>query len=95
MSSKTSLPGMGAAHPEDGRPWWKYPVVWMVIGGPLSVIVACVVTWFFIMKAPDQVLSQTQSVENTELEKQLGKQYAPAQKARNHAATNAYKPADD
>ena len=32
-------------HPEEGRSWWKYPIVWMVVGGPVAVIIASLITW--------------------------------------------------
>jgi len=25
---------------DKARPWWRYPIVWMVIGGPAAVVVA-------------------------------------------------------
>lgn len=92
-SSDTRLPAMASSHPEEGKPWWKFPLVWMVVGGPLAVVIACVITWFVIMRAPDQVLTQTQDVENKALTQQ-GAHYAPAQRARNHAATGG-EPADN
>lgn len=73
------------------KPWWKYPLVWMVVGGPLSVIVACAITWFVIMRQPDPVLDSLRE-EDTDTLAQQGSSYAPAQKGRNHAATG-YRPA--
>lgn len=57
------------------RPWWREPMVWMVIGGPAAVVVAGFVTLGLALKYPDPVLDD-------KAVKQL-----PAQKARNHAAT--------
>lgn len=94
MEANTTLPGLFKAHPEDGRPWWKYPVVWMVVGGPLSVVLACLVTWYFIMQAPEQVLTRSEDEPNTDqMVRAKGVNYAPAEKARNHAATGV--PVDD
>ena len=39
--------------PAQSRPWWREPYVWMVIGGPLSAVVACIVTAIYIMQGPD------------------------------------------
>ena len=79
-------------HPEEGRPWWKYPMVWMVVGGPLAVIVACLVTWYFIAHSPNEVLIESKEVEVPGLSEQ-GTHYTPANRARNHAATGGVPPA--
>lgn len=83
-NTKATLPGM-PVH-EDDRPWWKYPMVWMVIGGPLAVVVACIITWFVIMQSPNEVLNTLDDAENHTLSAS-GTQYSPAMRARNHAAT--------
>ncbi len=83
--SKAGLPGQ-QDHPEEGRPWWKYPVVWMVVGGPVAVIIASLITWYFIMHSPNEVLIESREVETPGLSDQ-GAQFTPANRARNHAAT--------
>lgn len=72
------------------RPWWKEPYVWMVIGGPLSAVVACAVTAVYILQGPDRIVSderypQAQAMRQ-EIE-QAGPALQPAQRARNHSAT--------
>jgi hypothetical protein len=57
------------------RPWWREPMVWMVIGLPAVVVVASFVTLGLALKYPDPVLDEKSS------------QQVPALKARNHAAT--------
>ena len=89
--SKAGLPGQ-QDHPEEGRPWWKYPVVWMVVGGPVAVIIASLITWILIMRSPNEVLTQFQDVEDQSLVQQKGGQYTPAHRARNHAATGGVAP---
>jgi len=39
------------------KPWWKYGHVWMVIGGPLVVVVASFITLYLAMSRPDPVVS--------------------------------------
>lgn len=64
------------------RPWWREPMLWLVLGGPLIVVVAAigtaVIAWRgadpVVTDMPAQVLSADPSTE-------------PAVKARNHAAT--------
>ena len=79
-------------HPEDGRVWWKYPIVWIVIAGPVAVIIASLITWILIMRSPNEVLTQFQDVEDQSLVQQKGGQYTPAHRARNHAATGGVAP---
>ena len=57
------------------RPWWREGMVWLVIAGPALVVVAGFATLALALYYPDPVLD----------ERVL--QQAPAQKARNHAAT--------
>lgn len=61
--------------PPVERPWWREPMVWMVIGGPAAVVVASFVTLGLALKYPDPVLDDKAG------------QQVPALKARNHAAT--------
>lgn len=73
-------------HPEEGRSWWTYPIVWMVVGGPVAVIIASLITWYFIAHSPNEVLIESREVETPGLSDQ-GAQFTPANRARNHAAT--------
>jgi len=60
------------------RPWWKEPMVWLVIGGPAIVVVAGVVTAVIAVRGADPVIS-------TEAGSRFESQ--PAVQGRNHAAT--------
>jgi hypothetical protein len=57
-------------------PWWRYPMVWLVVGGPLVVVLASVATLLIAVTHPDPVLQ----VRAPTPEQQ------PAVQARNHAA---------
>jgi uncharacterized protein len=57
------------------RPWWREPMMWLVIGGPATVVVAGVVTAVIAIRGADPVLDTRAG--------------APAVQARNHAATPA------
>jgi hypothetical protein len=59
-------------------PWWRLPVVWMVIGGPALVVVASFVTLALALIYPDPVLTAPVAAGRSEV---------PAMQARNHAAT--------
>lgn len=59
-------------------PWWRVGVMWMVIGGPLLVVVASFATLALAILNPDPVYTQAAATSAAEL---------PAVQGRNHAAT--------
>jgi uncharacterized protein len=72
------------------QPWWKEPYVWMVIAGPLSAVIACAITAYFILQGPDAVMPEDHYREGVEISKQLKTALPPmqpAQTGRNHSAT--------
>ncbi len=64
----------------DNPPWYRLPIVWMVIGGPAIVVVASLITVGVAVKNVDPVLDTTATPTQKE---------APASKARNHANEDA------
>jgi uncharacterized protein len=60
-------------------PWWRHPMMWLIVGGPLTVVVAALVTATIAIRGADTVLP-TQDTAQSGSE-------APAIQARNHAAT--------
>ncbi len=80
--------------PEQSRPWWREPYVWMVICGPLSAVVACIVTAIYIMQGPDAVVPEDRyrasHTINNEI-KVAQPPMQPAQVGRNHSATGGKK----
>ena len=67
------------------RPWWTHGHVWLIISGPLIVVIAGFVTFYLAANGQDPVLS-TQEV-TTRSPGDVGITLAPAVQARNHAAT--------
>jgi hypothetical protein len=65
---------------QDGAqaPWWRVRMLWLVIGGPLIVVMASVATLVIALANPDPVLPTGAAVERAA---------TPAVQARNHAAT--------
>ncbi|RCW68228.1 nitrogen fixation protein FixH [Pseudorhodoferax soli] len=67
------------------RPWWRYGMVWMVIGGPLVVVVAGIATAVIAFRGADPVVrpapAQVAAEEAFDLQ--------PAMAGRNHAATGS------
>jgi hypothetical protein len=76
-----------STNPELGKAWWRYPIVWLVVGGPLAVVVASIFTASLAIKHVDPVLDTSVGQVKTPSE-------APAIQARNHAAEQAQAPAD-
>lgn len=68
-----------AAKKAPARPWWREPMVWLVISGPLAVVVAGVVTAAIAVNGADEVLGTRPAANPDAL--------TPAVQARNHAAT--------
>lgn len=85
--SEQALASEQPSTPVSQPPWWKLPIVWMVIGGPLAVVVASLFTVGIAVKNVDPVLdtSKGQVSSTNEL---------PAVKARNHAAEGSTQPAE-
>ncbi len=81
--SENKQPGQG----EQGKPWWRYPIVWMVVAGPLAVVVASCYTASLAIKHVDPVLDTSAGQVSAPSE-------APAVQARNHSAEQTREPAD-
>jgi hypothetical protein len=64
-------------------PWWRVPMVWLVISGPAAVVVAGLVTAFIAVRGADQVLPTDSGAAFSD---------KPAVQGRNHAATEGGKP---
>ncbi len=80
-------------------PWWKFGHVWLVLGGPIIVVIAGFITLYLAVSRPDPVVSQDYYRKGIEINKTLEADpasLAPAVQARNHAATGAppARPAD-
>jgi hypothetical protein len=74
--------------PRDGAPWWRFPLVWMVLGGPVVVVVASFVTLWFAIRVPDPVVDESYYRHGIEINRSLiDKKLMPAESGRNHAVT--------
>ncbi|MFI5446882.1 FixH family protein [Polaromonas sp. UC242_47] len=73
-------------------PWWKFPLVWMVIAGPAAVVIAGFVTLWLAIRTPDPVVADDYYRQGININQALAardKSLAPALQGRNHAATPA------
>jgi len=83
---------MDASGGLDNKPWWQFGHVWLVISGPVLVIVACIITAYFVMSSPNELVTDDNYRQFLDQKRAQGTKAiqggeAPAQSARNHAAT--------
>lgn len=67
------------SHADKGKPWWRYPIVWMVFAGPAAVVVASLYTAHLAIAHVDPVLDTSAGQVTTPSQ-------APAVQGRNRAA---------
>jgi len=73
----------------DQKHWWQYGYVWLIIVGPMVVIVASFITAYLAITRPDPAIDDYYR-KGIEINKTLDAQQnsmAPAIQARNHAQT--------
>lgn len=71
---------MSASSPRPNEPWWRHGMVWLVISGPLIVVIAGISTAVIAIRGADPIVSAAGAERP---------QARPAVQARNHAATPA------
>ena len=75
---------------EKPLPWWKFWHVWLVISGPVVVVIAGLVTFYIAWRMPDPLVTEDYYRQGAEINKTLDATSAsnlvPAVQARNHAA---------
>lgn len=70
------------------RPWWRHAYVWLVISGPLTVVVAGFATLWLALRTPDPEVPRAVLPRTLPLQ-HMGEgqgRMAPAQAVRNHTA---------
>lgn len=75
---------------KTSQPWWKYGYMWLVVGGPLVVVIAGFITLWIAVNGADPVIDANYYRNGLEMNKQLQhpeKSMAPAQKMRNYSTT--------
>jgi len=78
------------------QPWWRTGFMWLVVGGPLAVVVASFITLYYAIKVPDPVVDADYYRKGIEINKTINAKHdgmVPAIQGRNHAATGI-KPAE-
>ncbi len=82
--------------PPPAMAWWRFPHMWLVVGGPLTVVVASLITAWIAVHHADPVIDKAQIEHErqqavTVLQGQARQEalikLQPAHQARNHAAS--------
>ncbi len=74
------------------RPWWTHGHVWLLIAGPVAVILAGIATLVLALRTPDPLVAEDYYRRGIEINKTLvdrdaAKAMLPAVQGRNHAVT--------
>lgn len=72
------------------RSWWHYGHMWLVVCGPLVVVIASFITLYFAVQVPDPVVDIDYYRKGIEINQTLEARHdglVPAIQGRNHAAT--------
>ncbi|HYN65058.1 MAG TPA: FixH family protein [Candidatus Limnocylindrales bacterium] len=74
----------------DSGPWWRYPLVWLVIAGPAVVVVAGIFTFWLAVSTHDPLVAEDYYRRGVEINRTLAdKGMLPALAGRNHVTTPA------
>jgi hypothetical protein len=80
---------LNSSNSPNMKPWWNFGYVWLIISGPLVVVVASFITLYLAIRTPDPAVEDYYR-KGIEINKTLDAEkdaLAPALQARNHAAT--------
>jgi hypothetical protein len=80
------LPHGASSEAYEARIWWRYPMLWLIVGGPAAVVVASLFTAVLAVRGADPVLSHDES-GGASVAHQGADALTPAMQARNHAAS--------
>jgi hypothetical protein len=72
------------------EPWWAEPYLWLVVGLPLSAVLACIVTGLYIYSGSQAVISEERMPQAQTLAQELRSAQEgslPAVQGRNHSAS--------
>jgi uncharacterized protein len=72
---------------DDGATWWRLPIVWLVIAGPLVVVGASLVTAWLAIQGADPIVPQVPHAREVARGGAKERSAAPAQQGRNYVST--------
>ncbi len=83
--------GSGSHETEKPLAWWQVKMVWLVIAGPLIVVIAALSTAVVAIRGQDPVLVMGAEDLQVDPGKKDLPSYRPAIEGRNHATTGGIK----
>ena len=86
----TAAPSLHTSDQESSAPWWRFGHVWLLIAGPVSVVVAGAITGWIAVHGQDPVIDSNYYQNGLRINQQLRhseKTLAPAIQGRNHAVS--------
>ena len=78
---------MSTQSPPDAAPWWQFGHVWLVVSGPLIVVLASFITFYLAYSGMDVLVTEADFPPGGQRVQSRHSNLAPAMQARNHAAT--------
>jgi hypothetical protein len=83
---------------DSNAPWWEFGHVWLVVAGPVVVVIASFITLYLAITRPDPVVTEDYyrkgiEINKTQKDNANVASMAPALQARNHAQTGLKLPA--
>jgi hypothetical protein len=82
-TAAVSIAKQASTTAQNSQPWWREPMMWLVLGGPAVVVVAAITTGVIAYVGADEVLKDP--ILAKPVVQPTGA--TPAMNARNHAAT--------
>ena len=95
IASEGSMQNTDKTPPAVPEPWWKFGHVWLVLAGPMVVVVASFITIYIAFVGQDPVVDEDYYRKGISINQTLSDNpasLAPAKDARNHAATGVKPP---
>jgi hypothetical protein len=94
MNRERPMPEATSPAAPVAAPWWRYPMVWVVLAGPIAVVIASLASAVVAWRHIDPVIAQTpagvlRAADDMATTSDPKDPLAPAMKARNHAALPA------
>ena len=74
-------------NPSPAAPWWQFGHVWLVVSGPLIVVLASFITFDLAYSGMDALVTEADFAPGGPKVQSQASNLAPALQARNHAAT--------
>ena len=71
----------------NAAPWWQFGHVWLVVTGPLIVVLASFCTFYLAYSGMDALVTEADFPPGGQRVQSQPSNLAPAMQARNHAAT--------